>query len=78
MIINIKADIPDRWKDEFISMLKRMQLFGEMGHSGWIGLYSDGDGDFRPKFEVNNRVWEFTQPAIEHEKVSIDYGYDAS
>ena len=34
-------------------MLDYMQHCGEIGHSSIVGFYSDGDGDFRPKFEIN-------------------------
>ena len=39
-----------RWLPHFIAMLKTMQSFGNAGHSGHVAFYSDGDGDFRPKF----------------------------
>ena len=41
------------WANEFMSMLKLMQSFGELGTSRHIDIYSDGDGDFRPKFEID-------------------------
>ena len=39
-----------RWARAFLSMLKYMQWCGDAGHSSYVGLYADGDGDFRPKF----------------------------
>ena len=39
-----------RWARAFLSMLKYMQWCGNAGHSSYVGLYADGDGDFRPKF----------------------------
>ena len=50
---NIKATMNERWVTQFCSMLSEMQLYGTLGHSGTIGFYSDGDGDFRPKFEID-------------------------
>ena len=41
------------WANEFLSLLKRMQQNGEIGHSETIGFYSDGDGDFRPNFKCD-------------------------
>ena len=40
------------WADEFLSFLKKMQEFGNVGHSELLGFYADGDGDFRPKFKT--------------------------
>lgn len=42
-----------RWAPHFVSMLRMMESFGRRGHSGYIGIYSDGDGDFRPEFKVS-------------------------
>ena len=50
---NIKATMNERWVDDFCSMLNWMQSCGDLGHSSLVGFYSDGDGDFRPKFEVD-------------------------
>ena len=41
-----------RWIDDFCSMLKWMENCGKAGHSSFIGFYSDGDGDFRPTFDI--------------------------
>lgn len=38
----------------FCSMLKHIESYGNMGHSALIGFYADGDGDFRPKFEIDS------------------------
>lgn len=51
--LNIKATIDERWVNDFCSMLKWMQSCGELGHSSLVGFYADGDGDFRPKFEID-------------------------
>ena len=47
---NLKCKMKRRWANQFLSMLKRMQQYGSMGCSRVIGFYSDGDGDFNPKF----------------------------
>lgn len=49
----IECEIPERWVNDFCAMLSQMQYFGEQGHSGVVGIYSDGDGDFRPRFNIN-------------------------
>ena len=36
----------------FIAMLKTMQYNGEIGHSSWVACFADGDGSFRPTFEI--------------------------
>ena len=50
---NIKVTMNKRWINDFCSMLKWMQSCGNLGHSSIVGFYSDGDGDFRPKFEFD-------------------------
>lgn len=50
---NIKVTMNERWVNDFCSMLKYMEYCGDIGHSSIIGFYSDGDGDFRPKFEID-------------------------
>lgn len=49
--INVQMD--DRWVPYFMSMLKRMEHDGNIGHSEKVTLFSDGCGDFRPKFYTN-------------------------
>ena len=34
-------------------MLKEMERLGNIGSSKKVGIYSDGDGDFRPKFDID-------------------------
>ena len=51
--IIIKAKIEERWIPHFLSMLKYMEELGNMGSSRQVCIYSDGDGDFRPKFEFD-------------------------
>lgn len=43
----------ERWVPHFMSMLKYMQQLGGLGGSRTVGIYSDGDGDFRPKFNFS-------------------------
>lgn len=48
--IIVSCEMEERWIDHFCSFLKRLQYNGEQGRSRLEGFYSDGDGDFRPKF----------------------------
>ncbi len=43
----------ERWVPHFMSMLKYMEQLGGLGGSREVGIYSDGDGDFRPKFNFS-------------------------
>ncbi len=48
----IECEVPERWVNDFCAMLEEMQYFGAQGHSGVVGIYADGDGDFRPRFSI--------------------------
>ena len=50
---NIEVTMNERWVNDFCSMLKWMESCGNLGHSSIVGFYSDGDGDFRPKFKID-------------------------
>jgi len=47
----IKVTMRDRWIPHFIGMLKYMEQIGNIGASRRVSIYSDGDGDFNPKFK---------------------------
>lgn len=65
---NIKVTMNERWIDDFCSMLHWMESCGNLGHSSLVGFYADGDGDFRPKFEIGidyekkNGIWNTEKP----------------
>lgn len=40
----------ERWIATFLKMLNSMQYWGSIGHSEYVGMYSDGDGDYHPQF----------------------------
>lgn len=50
---NVQCTMDERWVDAFCSMLHYMENCGNKGHSSLIGFYADGDGDFRPNFEID-------------------------
>ncbi len=74
MKFTIQCEMKDRWVPHFLAMLKYMEQLGNMGGSRRVAIYSDGDGDFRPKFKWN--------PVLSSEAKPVDdrYGdrvYDA-
>ncbi len=50
---NINVTMEERWVPYFLNFLEYMESFGQAGHSGQLGFYSDGDGDFCPKFSFD-------------------------
>lgn len=50
----ITCTMKDRWVPHFLGMLQYMEQLGGLGGSRKVTFYSDGDGDFRPKFFVND------------------------
>lgn len=50
--VTIKMKATKHFLPEFIAMLKMMESNGAVGHSSWVACYADGDGAFRPKFEI--------------------------
>ena len=71
----IKVTMEERWIPHFLNMLDAMQENGAVGHSGVVGMYADGDGDFRPKFHVD-MCYENVEPS-ERTYYKIDAIYDA-
>lgn len=69
--IIIKAEIDERWVSKFLTMLKTMQFLGNIGSSREITFYSDGDGDFRPKFQFDKEI------PIEEIELEREYFFDA-
>ena len=49
----INCKMEERWIASFIKMLDSMNYCGAIGHSEYVGLYADGDGDFRPTFDYD-------------------------
>lgn len=69
----VECEMPERWVNEFCAMLKTMELYGTLGHSETVGIYSDGDGDFRPKFNIHT-YFEKTNHVKKYRDATI---YDA-
>lgn len=49
----IEVEMKDRWVPYFLSMLQKMESYGQNGMSREVALFTDGDGDFQPKFRHN-------------------------
>lgn len=69
----IEVEMEDRWIPHFMSMLDYMEYCGKVGMSRNVGIYADGDGDFRPKFKTDIK-WEKQKPKIDSDG---DRLYDA-
>lgn len=54
----IKCKMRKRWIPHFYAMLKQMERYGSLGSSRNIIFFSDGDGDFRPKFDADIEINE--------------------
>jgi len=59
----IKCKMRSRWVPHFLAMLKYMQQLGSLGGSRIVSLYSDGDGDFRPKFQWDESLPSDVKPS---------------
>ena len=77
VIFTLECTMKKRWVSTFLSMMTYMEHLGDIGSSRKVALYSDGDGDFRPKFEIT------IDPSIDVKKIEpvMDNGghrlYDA-
>lgn len=69
----IEVKMETRWVPVFLAFLKRMQTLGNVGASRKLTFFSDGDGDFHPKFEWDTDI----QPIVEPLEPIKDVLYDA-
>jgi hypothetical protein len=70
----IECEMEKRWVPQFLAMLKYMQQLGSQGASRKVTLYSDGDGDFRPKFKWDASLPSNAKPFYD---INGDRTYDA-
>lgn len=55
----VTATMRKRWVPQFLGLLEAMRINGSVGHSEMLRFFSDGDGDFHPKFVIDSDI----QPA---------------
>ena len=53
MTCTITCKMTREWMERFLKLLDVMQEDGEIGHSETLSFFADGDGTFRPHFEVS-------------------------
>lgn len=62
----IEVEMEERWIPHFLGMLKRMEYLGDIGSSRYVGIFADGDGDFRPEFTWDTELPKPADPINEH------------
>lgn len=72
----ITCKMRKRWAPHFVSMLLRMQFYGWLGMSRVISIFSDGDGDFRPEFDISTPNGEKIPEVEPREEKDGDCFYD--
>lgn len=50
---NVNCEMEERWVPAFLKMLDSMTYCGQIGHSEFVGLFADGDKDFKPYFKYD-------------------------
>ncbi len=66
----ITCTMRERWVPHFLGMLKYMEQLGGLGGSRKVTFYSDGDGNFRPKFSLDGipiKETEYAEGVIDSE-----------
>ena len=58
----VQCTMRARWVPHFLGLLQMMQRLGSIGGSRTVSFYSDGDGDFRPKFMWEKKLPEASPP----------------
>lgn len=78
--LNISVIMNKYYARQFVSMLKRMEYNGKVGHSEWVAFFSDGDGAFRPKITIEGVDPSVIESEVKtsREKKIIASVYDAS
>lgn len=74
--ITITATMEERWVDHFCSMLEYMEWCGNVGHSCVVAMFSDGGGDFRPKFFIDPEG-KIEKPRKKNELLKVEVMFDA-
>ena len=61
MVFSGEIEMKDRYVPYFLSMLRKMENYGQNGMSREVAFFADGDGDFQPKF-WHNVDFDIQQP----------------
>ena len=56
LTFTITCTMRRRWAEQFLGLLKWWQMLGSIGSSRITLFFADGDGDFRPKFEMPGNI----------------------
>ena len=82
--ITVKCTVRKRWAAQLIGMFNTMQHLGSIGASRNITFYADGDGDFRPKFDLPSDIpsaegmsCKTMTKIVENPEYTEDFFYDA-
>ena len=62
----VECEMEERWIPHFLSMLEEMHRCGAQGSSRIVAFYSDGDGDYRPRFSTDYE-YEFQKPSYRND-----------
>lgn len=58
--MEVKVSFYDKWDYvRFLKLLRAMQWYGAVGHSGCIAVHLDGDGVFKMDAQVKNERGEY-------------------
>lgn len=71
---NIEATMQYCWANHFCSLLREMERCGNIGHCSMLGFLADGDGTFRPRFNID-LDYEQKQPKSENTEVKVEKVY---
>ena len=67
MKFTVKVEMTDRWVPHFLGMLAQMERLGSIGSSRTVSIFSDGDGDFRPRFSWGDMSIDLAPPKSLHD-----------
>ena len=67
MKFTIECEMNERWIPQFLGMLQLMETNGILGESEMIEFFSDGEGDYQPKFKWSN---DLPNPAESKDKLA--------
>lgn len=69
----VTCTMKERWISPFLAMLKYMESLGKLGGTRTISFVSDGDGDFRPHFQWDEKLPANAHPAYEDQMGNRTY-----